>query len=205
MNYIDLFIVILIIGFSFVYVRESFMEVSYIKSTVDGKKYLVQNRKNAVEAANLLANINKNLIKLINILKQKYSDDPRAKRMINNYNPDTITEGTGEKNYTSYSVNKGEKIVFCITVRNDENNKKLMDLNTMLYVGIHELAHLGTKEIAAATRARADVTSHAIIIKPFLYEDPFIPIRCSVEILVSNMEPAITIPVKLLPPRKYPS
>ena len=147
MNYIDLFIVILIIGFSFVYVRESFMEVSYIKSTVDGKKYLVQNRKNAVEAANLLANINKNLIKLINILKQKYSDDPRAKRMINNYNPDTITEGTGEKNYTSYSVNKGEKIVFCITVRNDENNKKLMDLNTMLYVGIHELAHLGTKEI----------------------------------------------------------
>ena len=147
MNYIDLFIVILIIGFSFVYVRESFMEVSYIKSTVDGKKYLVQNRKNAVEAANLLANINKNLIKLINILKQKYSNDPRAKRMINNYNPNTITEGTGEKNYTSYSVNKGEKIVFCITVRNDENNKKLMDLNTMLYVGIHELAHLGTKEI----------------------------------------------------------
>ena len=147
MNYIDLFIVILIIGFSFVYVRESFMEVSYVKSTVDGKKYLVQNRKNAVEAANLLANINKNLIRLISILKQKYSDDPRAKRMINNYNPDTITEGTGEKNYTSYSVNKGEKIVFCITVRNDENNKKLMDLNTMLYVGIHELAHLGTKEI----------------------------------------------------------
>ena len=147
MNYIDLFIVILIIGFSFVYVRESFMEVSYVKSTVDGKKYLVQNRKNAVEAANLLANINKNLIRLISILKQKYSEDPRAKRMINNYNSDTITEGTGEKNYTSYSVNKGEKIVFCITVRNDENNKKLMDLNTMLYVGIHELAHLGTKEI----------------------------------------------------------
>jgi predicted metal-dependent hydrolase len=147
MNYIDLFIVILIIGFSFVYVRESFMEVSYVKSTVDGKKYLVQNRKNSIEAANLLANINKNLIRLISILKQKYSEDPRAKRIINNYNPDTITEGTGEKNYTSYSVNKGEKIVFCITVRNDENNKKLMDLNTMLYVGIHELAHLGTKEI----------------------------------------------------------
>jgi predicted metal-dependent hydrolase len=147
MNYIDLFIVILIIGFSFVYVRESFMEVSYVKSTVDGKKYLVQNRKNSVEAANLLANINKNLIKLIDILKDKYSGDTRTKRIIKNYNSDTITEGTGEKNYTSYSVNKGEKIVFCITVRNDENNKKLMDLNTMLYVGIHELAHLGTKEI----------------------------------------------------------
>ncbi len=29
--------------------------------------------------------------------------------------------------------------------------------------------------------------------------------RCSVEIFVSNMDPAITIPDKLLPPRKYPA
>jgi hypothetical protein len=39
-------------------------------------------------------------------------------------------------------------------------------------------------------------------IKPFLYEEPFIPIKCSVEILVNNIDPAITIPVKLLPPKK---
>ena len=48
----------------------------------------------------------------------------------------------------------------------------------------------------------AEVTSQAIIMNPFLYEDPFIPIRCSVEIFVSSIDPAITIPVKLRPPRK---
>jgi len=56
--------------------------------------------------------------------------------------------------------------------------------------------------MAAATKANAEVTSHAIIMNPFLYDEPFIPIRCSVEILVNNIDPAITTPVKLLPPRK---
>lgn len=147
MNYIDVIIIIILIVFSMYYVKENFIEVSYVRSTVDGKQYLVQNRKNAVEAANLLANINKNLLKLISILKEKYSDDERTKRIIKNYDSDSITEGTGEENYTSYSINKGEKIVFCITLRNDTDNTKLMDLNTMLYVAIHELGHLGTKEI----------------------------------------------------------
>lgn len=147
MNYIDVIIIIILIVFSMYYVKENFIEVSYVRSTVDGKQYLVQNRKNAVEAANLLANINKNLLKLISILKEKYSDDERTKRIIKNYDSESITEGTGEENYTSYSINKGEKIVFCITLRNDTDNTKLMDLNTMLYVAIHELGHLGTKEI----------------------------------------------------------
>ena len=147
MNYIDVIIIIILIVFSMYYVKENFIEVSYVRSTIDGKQYLVQNRKNAVEAANLLANINKNLLKLISILKEKYSDDERTKRIIKNYDSDSITEGTGEENYTSYSINKGEKIVFCITLRNDTDNTKLMDLNTMLYVAIHELGHLGTKEI----------------------------------------------------------
>ena len=62
--------------------------------------------------------------------------------------------------------------------------------------------YMGTKKIAAATNAKAEVTSQPIIIKPFLYEEPFIPIRCSVEIFVSNIEPAITTPVRLLPPKK---
>lgn len=147
MNYIDVIIIIILIVFSMYYVKENFIEVSYVRSTIDGKQYLVQNRKNAVEAANLLANINKNLLKLISILKEKYSDDERTKRIIKNYDSESITEGTGEENYTSYSINKGEKIVFCITLRNDTDNTKLMDLNTMLYVAIHELGHLGTKEI----------------------------------------------------------
>src|SRR5690606_17602462 len=65
--------------------------------------------------------------------------------------------------------------------------------------------YLGIKKIAAITKAMEEVTSQAMTIKPLTYEFPFIPIRCSDEILVSSIDPAITTPVKLLPPKKYPS
>ena len=44
-----------------------------------------------------------------------------------------------------YSINKGEKIVFCIRAKDGSN--KLEPLNTMLFVAIHELSHLMTKSI----------------------------------------------------------
>ena len=47
--------------------------------------------------------------------------------------------------YTSYSINKGEKIVFCL--RSKDTSNKLVDINTMMFVAIHELAHLMTKSV----------------------------------------------------------
>tara|TARA_B110000483_G_scaffold177852_1_gene210327 strand:- start:1361 stop:1669 length:309 start_codon:yes stop_codon:yes gene_type:complete len=64
---------------------------------------------------------------------------------------------------------------------------------------------LGIKNNAATAKANEEVTSQAITIKPLTYELPFIPIKCSDEILVNNIDPAITIPDKLLSPKKYPS
>ena len=64
------------------------------------------------------------------------------------------------------------------------------------------LRYLGIKNKAAKTKANAEVTSQAMTIIPFLYDEPFNPTKCSVDRLVSNMEPAITTPVRLLPPRK---
>ena len=46
--------------------------------------------------------------------------------------------------HTSYSVNKGEKIVFCIR---DKKTHELVDINTMMFVAIHELAHVMTKSV----------------------------------------------------------
>ena len=65
--------------------------------------------------------------------------------MINNFNPNNITESDENNKYTSYSINKGEKIVFCLRSRDKDN--KLVNLNTMMFVAIHELAHLMTKSI----------------------------------------------------------
>lgn len=67
------------------------------------------------------------------------------KRLVSNFNPDAISENTPDAKYTSYSVNKGEKLFFCI--RSKKNNEKLVDKNVMLFVAIHELSHLMTEEV----------------------------------------------------------
>ena len=58
--------------------------------------------------------------------------------------PRNVSESLENSKYTSYSINKGEKIVFCIRSKNDNS---LVDLNTMMFVTIHELAHLLTKGV----------------------------------------------------------
>ena len=76
-------------------------------------------------------------------IKQKLKDD--IKRLYKNFNPEAFSETTPDAKYTSYSVNKGEKIVFCL--RDKKEGEKLVKENIMTFVSIHELAHLMTKSI----------------------------------------------------------
>lgn len=124
-------------------------EVTYIKSSIDNNEYLVRNMDDKEEAANLLAKIRIKLEKLCQIMKEKFPDDENVKIMNERFNPDNITE-TGKNNqYTSYSVNKGEKIVFCI--RQKDEKETLVDENTITFVSIHELAHIMTKSVGHTT------------------------------------------------------
>lgn len=141
-NYLVFIIILFFLSF---YVKEQFVEIEYVKSSYDNKKYLVRNESDKKEAARILSIINSKLLELIEVLKKKYPEDDRTKRVVKNYNPKAISEGSEDKKYTSYSINKGEKIVFCLRLRDKEN--KLADVNTLTYVAIHELGHLATKEI----------------------------------------------------------
>ena len=145
MNIVDLSIIVLIMFFTSFYIKEQFTEVSRVRSTVDNNEYLVRNEKDNKEAANLLAKINIKLLKLIDVLKKEHPEDERTKRVIKNYDPTALSESDESNKYTSYSVNKGEQIVFCLRMRNANNT--LVDENTLTYVAIHELGHLATKEV----------------------------------------------------------
>lgn len=81
--------------------------------------------------------------KTISIIQKQFEND--IKRLVNNFNPNNFSENTPDSKYTSYSVNKGEKIVFCI--RDKNQNESLVHENIMMFVSIHELAHLMTKSI----------------------------------------------------------
>lgn len=114
-----------------------------VKSKVDDNDYYVQDKKDAQEAADLIASIRKKLIMLVeNLIKTHPSDDKRIVMLKANFNPNKIKEGEEGTGSTSYSINKGEQIVLCL-----RNKDKLMDINTMMFVVLHELAHIATESI----------------------------------------------------------
>lgn len=120
-------------------------EVTWVKSNFDGNEYLVKNLPDKDSSADHLAMIRAKLNLLIKHLKKKYKKDPRVKRLCENFQDDVISETPSNNKYTSYTVNKGEKIYLCLRQR-DENNQ-LVDLNTITFVALHELAHIMTKTI----------------------------------------------------------
>ena len=92
----------------------------------------------SLQAANKLAELNSHILKIIDACQK--SDRENVELLKENYNTDTLSETVPGSKYTSYSVNKGEKISICI--RNTDNS--FMDMNTILFVTIHELAHVMT-------------------------------------------------------------
>jgi len=80
---------------------------------------------------------------LFEYCETKYPDDEKVKRLVNNFNPNKISETLPTSEHTAYSENKGEKIAFCLNKHN--NSEKLIDINTLTFVAIHELSHVMTK------------------------------------------------------------
>jgi len=80
---------------------------------------------------------------LVKKIKLKLKND--IDRLVKNFNPNAFSETTPDAQYTSYSVNKGEKIVFCL--RNKSQDEELVKENIITFVAIHELGHLMTKSI----------------------------------------------------------
>lgn len=114
-----------------------------IVSRVDKREYLVQDKEDAKDAADLIAEIRKRMMSLVeHLIKITPQEDIRIVMLKDNFNPDAFREGIDNSGYTSYSVNKGEKIVLCL-----RNKDKLMDINTMMFVCLHELAHICTTDI----------------------------------------------------------
>ena len=145
MHNIEVVIVFISVILILFYVQKKYLEVEYVKSSIDDRMYLVRNTHNKDRAADILAKLNIKISKLLGHLKYKFPDNSDITRLVSNYNVDTISEGTETSNYTSYSVNKGEKIVFCL--RSRDGLDSFVDENVLMYVATHELAHLMTKDV----------------------------------------------------------
>lgn len=126
----------------------TYSEIRYIKSSVDGKVYMIRRGNNKTEtfllhSANTLAQINTRVIKLIKHLEQNYSQEVSKNYFIqklkSNYNSYMISEAAVDQRYTTYTVDK-EDMHICLRTR--DSNEHIYDINTLMYVVLHELAHL---------------------------------------------------------------
>lgn len=118
-----------------------------VTSKQDGRVYSVQNLPKSNEACENLAEIRSRLMKLITMYKSEPAtlSDPRISVMIERFNPDNMCENDIHSDSTSYSENKGEKIVICL--RDKKPPYSLVDINTVMFVVLHEMAHLMTTTI----------------------------------------------------------
>lgn len=142
--FIILIFVILFFVFNNLYKYDN---LEKIKSPIDNNYYWVRNKTDKFQAANTLAKIKINMKKLITYLQQNQSKFPEnmtyIKDLVSRTKKINIMETPQDEKYTSYTINKGEKIVLCLRSKLLDN---IHDMNTIMYVVIHEMAHVGCPE-----------------------------------------------------------
>lgn len=118
----------------------------YVISRIDNKPYLVRNLSDKQQSADTLAQIRRNIKNLVKYMKAHPSEKYHSyiDNLVQKIDHVLMTENISDFMYTSYSVNKGEQLVFCL--RSRKNKDELHDLNLMMYVVLHEISHIACPE-----------------------------------------------------------
>lgn len=120
-----------------------------LKAEKDGQRYLVQDLPNKQGACEMLADIKGRMDKVAAFYGQEeFVSDPPAKHLVERYNPQHLMENSMTSHDTSYSENKGEKIVLCLRDKTNPPGYPLVDINTVMFVVLHEMAHLMTPALS---------------------------------------------------------
>ena len=118
--------------------------------TNSGTKFLVHKDNLKNEKANLLGKIVENMFILKNHMIKNINNftsfEPYIEQLKNNLSETNtvVYETDPSSQLTSYSVNKGEELSFCLK---SKKTNQLHDLNLLMYVAIHEMAHIACPEI----------------------------------------------------------
>ena len=145
--YLKIFIVLILIFLIYRFVI-NYQEIEYITSDLDNKVYMIRrgyskSKEFLLKSANTLAEINKRVEKLIMFLEKTYLGDPNKnyfiKKLRENYNSYMISEAAVDPKYTTYTVDKQDMHI-CLRTRDQYEN--IYDIDLLMYVVLHELAHL---------------------------------------------------------------
>lgn len=138
MTYIAVFIFAVVILLYYINYR-------YTVLATDGRKYnVLESYENQDMAANMLSRINRGTVELMRYLKKKYGrSNDRVNRLLKRYNPDVLYEHrpTLLDPNIAYTMFKGRSLHICIR---DIKTGKFQKYNTIMFVMLHELAHIAT-------------------------------------------------------------
>jgi hypothetical protein len=154
-------IILIALFFLYRYYKEN-VGMVYCKSTIDGRYYMVRDLANKQDAADLLSRIYKNMFffskKLLDNINRPhiYPYKIYIIQLNNNIKNIVLRESSPHQETTSYTVNKGEKMVLCLRTgetnilykENIKNifNTNLHNINLIMYVVLHEMAHIACPE-----------------------------------------------------------
>ena len=128
-----------------IYYESDAFNLKCIISSVDGDKYCVRERAKLQLAADLLARVTTKLKKCTAYLGKTFPNRENVQRLVKNFNPSKVSETLPTSTFTAYSENKGEKLAFCTTTTKEGD--QLIDENTLMFVALHELAHIMTVSV----------------------------------------------------------
>jgi hypothetical protein len=140
-----LIIIILVIIWLYFHNRISQLKNEHFQmkqSMLNNNSYNVKDYPHPDGAADLLAIINRNIKSIIKCLIGKYPNDARVERLKSRAENLQIEEAEHEVDSSTYTINKGELMAICLRKKNTSKDFYNMDL--LLFVIIHELAHIMT-------------------------------------------------------------
>tara|TARA_Y100001958_G_C21202153_1_gene528660 strand:- start:3 stop:575 length:573 start_codon:yes stop_codon:yes gene_type:complete len=110
----------------------------------DNRKYRLLDLPGKERCLEILVQLNKNVLQLLSYVKDE--DREGIEDLLDNYRPDSLSENLENRSLQAYSLNKGEEI--CLCLREPDNELEIIDdMNTLMFVLIHELSHLMTDDI----------------------------------------------------------
>ena len=129
------------------YQKSNNYDLKCIIAEKDGKTYCVRDRKKLQQSAELMAKVTNNMSNMVEYMRQNHPNDERTQRLVDGFNPNSISETLPTSKLTAYSENKGEKIALCLNKNKKKGEDELIDINTLTFVALHELSHIMTKSI----------------------------------------------------------
>ena len=125
-------------------------KLTIVEASDNGMKLMVYNDKDKRKSADLLAEIIKRMFMLRNTLINEKNKYPEYKQYIELLEENLTEERTKiyendpNSDLTSFSVNKGEELAFCLK---SKRNGQIHEVNLLIYVALHEMAHIACPEI----------------------------------------------------------